>query len=64
VITPDYFANVIEYSLSPGYYENRVDAEAYFNLKNYMIQSVVGALIMGVVTTAVVAFFLRAKASS
>jgi hypothetical protein len=55
---------VIEYSLSTGYYENRVDAEAYFNLKNYMIQSVVGALIMGVVTTAVVAFFLRAKASS
>ena len=36
-------------------------AESYFNLQNYLVQSVVGALIMGLVTTLIVALFLRAR---
>jgi hypothetical protein len=61
IITPEYFPNVIAYSLESGYFQTQVEAEAYFNLKNYMFQSVIGALLMGVMTSLVVAFFVRAK---
>jgi hypothetical protein len=59
-ITPDYFKNVIEYSVSSGQMEREAAAE-YFNLKSYMIQSSIGAAIMGVITSALVAFFVRSK---
>ena len=38
IITPDYFANVIQYSVETGYHTSLEEAEAYFNLKNYIIQ--------------------------
>ncbi|WP_044171604.1 DUF4199 domain-containing protein [Flectobacillus major] len=60
VISPEYFPNVITYVVSHGQM-SQTDAEAYFNLKNYMIQSVVGAIIMGLLTTAIVAFFTKSK---
>lgn len=63
LITPNYFNNVIEYSVETGYYETREAAKANFNLSNYMLQSVIGALIMGVLTSAVVAIFTRRKAT-
>lgn len=63
LITPNYFNNVIEYSVETGYYETREAAKANFNLSNYMLQSVIGALIMGVLTSAVVAIFTRRQAT-
>jgi hypothetical protein len=60
VISPEYFPNVIEYSVSQELL-TRADAEAYFNLRSYMTQSVIGALLMGLLTTAVVVVFLRTK---
>lgn len=59
VISPHYFENVIAYSVASGYHASQEEAAAYFNLGNYMVQSAAGALIMGLVTSAVVAFFLR-----
>ena len=61
IITPEYFPNVIAYSVETGYHKSLEEAEAYFNLKNYILQSTIGALIMGVVTSAIVAFFVRTK---
>ena len=61
VITPEYFPNVIAYSVDTGFYETVEEAEAYFNLKNYMVQSIIGTFVMGVLTTAVVALFVRSK---
>ncbi|REL38906.1 DUF4199 domain-containing protein [Rhodohalobacter sp. SW132] len=58
VITPDYLQNMIEYSVSSGVLE-RDEAEAYFSLTNYMVQGVIGTFFMGVVTSAVVAAFIR-----
>ncbi len=58
VISPSYFANVIDYSVKTGYYKTVEEAQAYFNYRNYAIQSVVWALAMGVVTTAVVDAFV------
>lgn len=59
-ITPDYFKNVIDYSVSSGQMEQSA-AEDYFNLKSYMMQSVIGAAVMGLITSAVVAFFVKSK---
>lgn len=61
IITPEYFTNVIEYSVSNDMM-TREEAEDYFSLNNYMFQSAIGGLIMGIVTSAVVAFFTRKKA--
>ena len=61
IITPDYFRNVIEFSLKSGYYKSLAEAEAQFNLKNYMLMSTLSAFVMGVITTAIVAIFTRKK---
>lgn len=58
-LTPDYFANAIKGSVELGYYETEAEAAKNFNLNNYMIQSSVGALIMGVLTGAIVSIFLK-----
>ena len=61
VITPDYFENVIAYSVETGYHENIEDAKAQFNLETYIIQSTVWALGMGIITSAIVALFVKTK---
>jgi len=61
VITPEYFPNVIKRSVELGYYETTAQAEANFNYKNYAIQGAIGALIMGIVTTAIAMIFIRSK---
>jgi len=61
VISPHYFENAISYGVEHGL-TTLEDARAYFNLKNYIIQSTIFAPVMGVITSAVVVFFLRTKA--
>ncbi len=62
IITPEYFTNVIEYAVDSGNM-TREEAEGYFSLSNYMMQSAIGGLIMGIVTSAVVAFFVKKKST-
>lgn len=60
IITPDYFKNIIEYSVK----ENKMtleDADSYFNLSSYMIQTIIFTPVMGIITTAIVAIFTRSK---
>lgn len=59
-ITPDYFQNIIDYAVENGKM-TRENAEGYFNLNSYMLQRAFGALAMGVVTSAAVAFFVKNK---
>jgi hypothetical protein len=59
-LTPDYFPNVINYAVESGEM-SQTDAEAYFNLESYMLQSTIGAAIMGVITAAIIAFFVKSK---
>ncbi len=61
VITPEFFPNVIKRSVELGYYETTADAEANFNYLNYAKQGIIGAFIMGVVTTAIAMIFIRTK---
>ena len=63
IITPKYFENAITYAV-----ENnkmiQAEAEAYFNLKTYIVQGTIGALLMGLIITTVVSFFLQSKKKS
>lgn len=61
-ITTTYFANVIKYSVESGNLTQQA-AEEYFNLKSFVIQGLIGTPIMGVITTAVVAFFTKSRKS-
>lgn len=60
IITPDYFENAIAYGVSAGKITPE-SAEDYFNLENYIIQGLIGAPFMGLITTALVAIFTRKK---
>ncbi|MCM4160770.1 DUF4199 domain-containing protein [Antarcticibacterium flavum] len=60
LISPQYFENIISYSVENNRM-TREQAETYFSLRSYMIQATFGALVMGVVTAAVVAWFVKTK---
>lgn len=60
VIAPNYFPNIIEYSVQEEKM-TREAAEAFFNLKSYMVQVLIGTPVMGLLTTAIVALFTRKK---
>jgi small-conductance mechanosensitive channel len=57
-ISPDYFTNMIRYSVDQKMLTQE-DAEKMFNEKSYMVQATIGTVIMGLVTTAIVAIFTR-----
>ncbi|MFK7970186.1 MAG: DUF4199 domain-containing protein [Bacteroidia bacterium] len=60
VISPSYFPNAIQYSVESGN-ATQAEAEAFFTLPSYMMQSALGAIIMGAVTAAIVALILQRK---
>ncbi|MAN58972.1 MAG: DUF4199 domain-containing protein [Flavobacteriaceae bacterium] len=59
-ITPHYFPNIIEFVVESGQMP-REKAEAYFTLTSYIIQAAIGAVVGGLVISAVVAVFLKRK---
>lgn len=60
-ITPDYFSNVINYSVESGRMSQE-GAQAYFNFNSYLIQGIFFSLAMGIVTSAIVSIFVKKKA--
>lgn len=59
-ISPEYFPNAREYAVESGKM-NPEQAAKYFNLTNYMMQSAFGGVLMGAVTSAIVALFVRKR---
>lgn len=59
-ISPQYFDNIIAFTVEQGEMTQE-QAEDYFSFNSYIFQSAIGALVMGVVTSAVVALFLKTK---
>ncbi len=57
-VTPEFFSNAIKYGVSTGKMSHD-EATSYFNLQSYLLQSFVGAPIMGTITSAIVAVFTR-----
>lgn len=60
VITPDYFKNAINYAVAVEKV-SQGDAERYFSIGNYIMQGLMGAPVMGLVTSAIVALFMKRK---
>jgi len=59
-ITPEYFPNVIRYSVESGYLSQE-KAESHFSLGSYILQSAIFGMVAGVVTSSLVALFIRKK---
>lgn len=60
IISPDYFANVSKFSVEKGMLTEEAAAQQ-FNLKSYMMMGAVFSVIAGIITTAVVAAFVKRK---
>ena len=60
LISPNYFKNMINYSVSNNLM-TALEAETYFELKNYIVISVIVSLVMGLVTTLIFALFVKQK---
>ncbi|MBK9291477.1 MAG: DUF4199 domain-containing protein [Bacteroidetes bacterium] len=58
VISPEYFRNMIAFAVSEGRMSQE-EADAFFNLRSYIGQVLVGTPVMGIFTTAIVAIFTR-----
>lgn len=58
VLSPDYFQNAIDFGVSSGQ-STQEEAEAFFNLNSYMLQSVIFAPVAGIITSLIVALFMR-----
>ncbi|MFO7999109.1 MAG: DUF4199 domain-containing protein [Bacteroidales bacterium] len=61
VITPGYFSVAIDYAISEGKMTLE-EAQASFNMRNYITQTLIFTPVMGIVTTLIVAIFTRRKA--
>lgn len=59
-ISPEFFPNMIRYSVETEEM-TRNQAEEYFNLENYIIQSVLFAIVSGVLTAAITALIMRRR---
>ena len=60
VISPTFFSNMINYAVTSKIYTLQ-QAETYFNTESYLLQNVVGTLSMGIVTSAVISYFIKTK---
>lgn len=61
-ISPEYFTNAKNYAVTHGKM-TQAEADTYFNLKSYIIQGLIGAPVMGLITTAIVALFTKTKSN-
>jgi hypothetical protein len=60
IISRNYFKNAIVFVVSTNRMSQEA-AESYYSLKSYIVQGMVGAPVMGIITSAVVAFFTKTK---
>lgn len=61
LIAPEYFPNAIRYAVESGNMI-AVEADEWFNIYSFIIQGLIGTPIMGIITSLIVAFFVKSKA--
>jgi hypothetical protein len=61
LINPGFFENAIRYGVEQGQ-TTLAEAQAFFNLQSYMVQSVIAAIIIGSVTSLVIAAMIKKEA--
>lgn len=59
-IAPEFLPNLVDYKVASGYLTRKA-AEEYFNLETVIYQSSSFALSMGIITGAIVAFFMKTR---
>lgn len=59
-ISPEFFPNIIKYSIETGEM-TREQAQEYFSLQNYILQSALFALFSGILTAAIAALLMRKR---
>lgn len=57
-ICPEYFPNVIAYAVENGQMDLE-EAGNFFSMKSYIFQGSIGAIVMGIITSAIVALFVK-----
>jgi len=60
IISPAYFANAITHTVKSGMFTQE-QAEAQFNIKSFIITSIIGGLVTGVIFSIVISIFTRSK---
>lgn len=60
VITPDYFENITDFVVREGKM-TLAETRDYFSINSYILRDFVATTVMGILTTADVAFFTRKK---
>ena len=60
IISPNYFQNAINNAVLNNKMKLE-DAKAFFNINSYIFQAAFGGLSMGIVTSAIVAYFIKTK---
>lgn len=61
LINPGFFENAIRYGVEQGK-TTLAEAQAFFNLQSYMLQSVFAAIIIGSITSLVIAAMIKKEA--
>jgi hypothetical protein len=61
-ISPDYFDAIIQHSVATNTMSLE-EAKQYFTLQSYILQAAIGAIVGGIVISAVVAVFLKRRKS-
>ncbi|OIN01865.1 hypothetical protein BFR57_07355 [Idiomarina sp. MD25a] len=59
-ISPEFFDNMRHHAVTSGMMSH-MRAQEYFTLTAYIFQAIIGAIGLGLITSAIVAFFLRSK---
>lgn len=60
IISPEYFSNIINYTVEKGRM-TLVEAKKHFTLSSYIYMSTFFGLSSGIVTSAIVSFFVKSK---
>ncbi|MEP6677371.1 MAG: DUF4199 domain-containing protein [Ferruginibacter sp.] len=60
IIAPNYFANVIGLTVKTGMFSQE-QAETQFNIKNYIIMSIIGGIVTGIIFSAIISIFTKSK---
>lgn len=63
LINPGFFENAIRYGVEHGK-TTLAEAQAFFNLQSYMLQSVFAAIIIGAITSLVIAAMIKKEAQA
>lgn len=60
IISPNYFQNAINNAILKNNMSVE-NAKSFFNLKSYIFQATFGGLSLGIVTSAIIAYFIKTK---